>query len=207
FVAAHTSIPVPRPLLCFRWRAASYILMTRVPGHDLEQVWERLDAPARDAILAQLAPYTAQLRAIPSPHGPAVCSVLAGPVHDMRLPSAHRGPFPDEPAMNHVLRGFHDPRDLPPAVAAAHARPHPIVFTHGDLAPRNVMVRGTTVTGIIDWGAAGWFPAHWEYRKARWAVFDALADAWIPYLPRFIPPFPLEADADDYLDRRFWYPS
>ncbi|KAK0186620.1 hypothetical protein F5146DRAFT_936142, partial [Armillaria mellea] len=44
---------------------------------------------------------------------------------------------------------------------------HPLVFTHNDFAPRNVMVEemplSWKVTGIIDWE---WLPPHWEYCKS-----------------------------------------
>lgn len=38
FVAAHTTIPVPRPLCTFEWRGGEqYIAMSRVPGVDLKK--------------------------------------------------------------------------------------------------------------------------------------------------------------------------
>lgn len=38
-----------------------------------------------------------------------------------------------------------------------------IQFAHGDLLPKNIMVDGSTITGIIDWGHAGYYPSFWEY--------------------------------------------
>lgn len=32
------------------------------------------------------------------------------------------------------------------------------VLTHGDLSPRNIMVDGSKVTGIVDWDNAGFYP-------------------------------------------------
>ena len=40
------------------------------------------------------------------------------------------------------------------------------VFTHGDIAPRNILVSNDlekTVLGIVGWESAGWYPAYWEY--------------------------------------------
>ena len=38
------------------------------------------------------------------------------------------------------------------------------VFTHADIAPRNIMVDAQyRITGIIDWEAAGWYPDYWGY--------------------------------------------
>lgn len=36
------------------------------------------------------------------------------------------------------------------------------VFTHGNLTPRNVIVRGAKVVEIRGWEAAGWYPPRWE---------------------------------------------
>ena len=38
------------------------------------------------------------------------------------------------------------------------------VFTHGDVAPQNIMInRNNEIAGIIDWEHAGWYPEYWEY--------------------------------------------
>ncbi|KAI9755127.1 MAG: hypothetical protein M4579_004393 [Chaenotheca gracillima] len=38
------------------------------------------------------------------------------------------------------------------------------VFTHSDMAPRNIMIdEDHRITGILDWEAAGWYPDYWEY--------------------------------------------
>jgi len=42
---------------------------------------------------------------------------------------------------------------------------HRIVLTHGDLQPRNIVVQGDKVTGIIDWEFGGWYSEYWEYVK------------------------------------------
>ncbi|TDL20692.1 hypothetical protein BD410DRAFT_363616 [Rickenella mellea] len=55
--------------------------------------------------------------------------------------------------------------NFPPEVAISHTKAHPLVLTHNDLFPRNIMVSGTNVTAILDWECAGWFPSHWEYCK------------------------------------------
>ncbi len=40
------------------------------------------------------------------------------------------------------------------------------VFTHGDIAPRNIMVNEThRITGILNWETAGWYSDYWEYAK------------------------------------------
>ncbi|KAH8649244.1 phosphotransferase enzyme family protein [Xylariales sp. PMI_506] len=44
------------------------------------------------------------------------------------------------------------------------------VFTHDDLVACNIILSSEPnphVAAIIDWGQAGWYPAYWEYCKAR----------------------------------------
>ena len=31
-------------------------------------------------------------------------------------------------------------------------------FTHADLLPRNILVDGSVITGIVDWNTAGFYP-------------------------------------------------
>lgn len=38
----------------------------------------------------------------------------------------------------------------------------PLVFCHGDAAPRNILVDGDRLSGIIDWEWAGWYPSWLE---------------------------------------------
>ncbi|POR32750.1 Putative phosphotransferase enzyme family protein [Tolypocladium paradoxum] len=40
---------------------------------------------------------------------------------------------------------------------------YPIVFTHGDIAARNIMVRDGRIVALLDWEFAGWYPEYWEY--------------------------------------------
>ena len=48
------------------------------------------------------------------------------------------------------------------------------VFTHGDVAPRNILVRHVDgddgeksgrveISALLDWENAGWYPYYWEY--------------------------------------------
>jgi aminoglycoside phosphotransferase len=46
------------------------------------------------------------------------------------------------------------------------------VLTHGDLHQSNIIVNGTIVTGIIDWGAAGYSTKGREYFCLRWQALD-----------------------------------
>ncbi|VDB88642.1 unnamed protein product [Peniophora sp. CBMAI 1063] len=210
FVRAHTSIPVPHVWGCIRLPWARHddchIIMNRAAGVNLDSIWRKLDESARDRVVDQLKPFVDEMRRIPSPHGSAICAVNGSSVVDHRLPYRQRGPFADEQAFNRILRYFEPLHLLPPDIVAAHALSHPIVLTHGDLMPRNIMVDPSTlkITAVVDWGCAGWFPAWWEYRKSVWTAYSALEKrSWVPRLSRFMTIYPMETEADDYLVRQF----
>ncbi|OAL51583.1 hypothetical protein IQ07DRAFT_506665, partial [Pyrenochaeta sp. DS3sAY3a] len=83
------------------------------------------------------------------------------------------GPFHSESQFNDYLVG--PVRRCPRQELVEHYRrrladDHGIVFTHADLDGDHILVEPTTgkITGIIDWETAGWWPAYWEYTKARY---------------------------------------
>ncbi|ENH72131.1 hypothetical protein FOC1_g10006503 [Fusarium oxysporum f. sp. cubense race 1] len=40
---------------------------------------------------------------------------------------------------------------------------YPIVFTHGDISSRNIMIRDGRIVAILGWEWAGWYPVYWDY--------------------------------------------
>lgn len=38
-----------------------------------------------------------------------------------------------------------------------------IVFTHGDVAARNIIVRDGRIVALLDWEFEGWYPEYWDY--------------------------------------------
>jgi hypothetical protein len=74
----------------------------------------------------------------------------------------------------------------------------PIVFTHADLHPSNIIVSSgpnPRVVAIVDWHQSGWYPSYWEYCKARWTSW--IGEEWeTKYLPLFLD----RHDCYDYWD-------
>jgi hypothetical protein len=61
----------------------------------------------------------------------------------------------------------------------------PICLAHGDLFPRNILVDGTTITDILDWETAGFYPEFWEYcqmHDPKW-----MTPAWTYVLSHIFP--------------------
>lgn len=68
-----------------------------------------------------------------------------------------------------------------------------INFTHGDLHPSNILITPEEEEGqarilaLIDFEQSGWYPAYWEYCKARWTA--EIGGEWgTLYIPRFLEP-------------------
>jgi hypothetical protein len=75
----------------------------------------------------------------------------------------------------------------------------PIVLTHGDLRPANIIVTAASparVVAIIDWEQAGWYPDYWEYCKA---MFTTSYDGeWRGYIDQFLAPHAAPLEAFDF---------
>ena len=181
-VGQSTSIPVPMPLDEVSKPAneddpfalpGGYLLITRVPGVPLSDCQEVLSDSDCSEIALQMKDYLGQLRGIPKKVNPgfAICNTLGGACRDPRIRDSEPvGPFPDESAFSQELMFSDDPA----------RRGHNIVFTHGDLNPRNILVDrvcmsngtyGWRVTGIVDWETAGYYPEYWDYTKAMFEGF------------------------------------
>ncbi|OSC97937.1 kinase-like protein [Trametes coccinea BRFM310] len=176
FVQRHTYIPTPPIVASVQGHGRRFLLMKKVKGSTLEKAWMTLSTAERTNVVAQLRSYIAQLRSLRSPHGSAVCGLSGEAVVDCRITSsAPVGPFPNEAAFNDRLADTSTPFKPAAEVAEIRARmrdDHAIVFTHGDIAPRNVIVDGDRVVAVLDWEQAGWFPEHWEWIKAMWCPPD-----------------------------------
>ena len=177
-----TSVPVPRPLDVVSKPTndddpfslpGGYLLISRVPGVPLSDCQEVLsDSDCRDITL-QMKDYLTQLRGIPKEVNPsfAICDTLGAACRDPRIQDSEPvGPFTDEAAFSQELKFSDD----------AARRGHRIVFTHGDLNPRNILVNrvpvsgggyGWRVNGIVDWETAGYYPEYWDYTKAMFECF------------------------------------
>lgn len=161
FVKANTTIPVPE-VISSDW---DRITMEYVEGQTLQQAWPILTPAQRSDILAQLRGYIAQMRAL----GGLYIGRFGG--QGVLLPSITTrsgGPFNTTAELHEWLV-----RPPPQRIQAetmywheitAHlAADYPVVFTHGDLASRNILVREGRIVSILDWEFAGWYPEYWEY--------------------------------------------
>lgn len=179
-VRQYTTVPVPKPLDVTLPRdqtsflsADAYLLMTRLPGLPLADCQHILSDKDQERIIGQMRDYLTQIRGIPNlvNHDEPICNAVGEAIQDSRIRGEKPvGPFPDEAAFSQMLRFSDEPS----------RRGHKIVFTHADLNPRNILVDfvthkdgtgGWSVTGIVDWEFAGYYPEYWDYTKAFFEGF------------------------------------
>lgn len=190
FVAANTTIPVPK---VHRVSASddgehNEIVMDFIPGMTLEKAWESLDHNQKVSIAREVNSYVCQLHRL---KGTYIGSVDRGPITVGRYDRLYCGPFDNEKLFNEYLHSRivkTAPRTLRHYAKACLYENHPIIFTHADLGPHNIMVdeRGR-LSAIIDWEDSGWYPEYWEnYRAMRYTIARRLPD-WPDYFHYMLP--------------------
>lgn len=154
------------------------ILMTRVPGHELGEVYENMSTIEKHTIKNEMNTILDTMRGWCKPHGRfRVCSVMDTSIRSLRIPDHLVLPCDTESEFNeHLLRPAFtsylqsEDKDLfdqkLSTIDRLHSVRHPIVFTHGDLKHHNIMVHNGHVSGFIDWECAGWYPDYWEFTTA-----------------------------------------
>ncbi|KAI1170872.1 kinase-like protein [Nemania sp. FL0916] len=199
-VRERTSIPVPKILKSFYQSDydASFIFMEYIPGEPLDLAWESCTASQRQNIVSQLKTMMQELRSISGnfigtvPHGACNDQIFGNAVHQY-------GPYDDETAFCAGIALSLRACDAHPAftekvvtLVEALPRHNRIVFTHGDLVPRNILVRDGNVVGIVDWEMAGYYPEYWEYAKAHF--FADYDHPWMEekVLDQILEPYPVE---------------
>ncbi|KID82138.1 Protein kinase-like domain protein [Metarhizium guizhouense ARSEF 977] len=160
FIKEHTTIPVPE-VISSDW---DRITMEYIEGQTLKEAWPTLTLDQRSEILAQLRDYIAQMRRL----GGIYLGRVDG--QGVVVPSIFTrsgGPF-------RTMSELHDWLVRPPIRLEAESMywhqitthlgaEYPIVFTHGDIAARNILVSGGRIVALLDWEFAGWYPDYWDY--------------------------------------------
>jgi hypothetical protein len=131
---------------------------------------------------------TRELRVIPKEVTPsyAISNALGKSCYDYRIFTGldydeergyFIGPFVDEEEFNKTLQ-------IGALPGVSHCSGHKIVFTHGDLNMRNVLVHNGRLSGIVDWENSGWFPEYWDYTKAHFIT--RLQKRWLKIIEEII---------------------
>lgn len=158
--------------------APTSILMTRILGQELGDVYESLTEEERESVRVELQTYMDVMRKWTNPWGhEQICSISGGPIRSIRVPQHWIGPCGNErefnesliPAAFYYKEGYKSLEDYERILAKAkemQSLSHPVVFTHGHLKHHNLMVDKGKLTRFIDWESAGWYPNYWDFTTA-----------------------------------------
>jgi serine/threonine protein kinase len=162
----------------------TFIYMEHIRGQSLAERYETLKLQELKYITRQLCKAVAGLRSLKAADDQFIGSIdhkaLPGKVlaqHWGDVPSS-AGPFPTVAAFHDALASIARVRfNLPPETpiqkrSELPSDDTPIVFTHGDLRPENVIITApgdgpARLAGIVSWKQAGWYPAYWESWNVR----------------------------------------
>ncbi|KAI6882305.1 hypothetical protein KC363_g8373 [Hortaea werneckii] len=199
FVAQRTSIPVPRVIDTYTFNGRATIVMSHLPGVQLARIWDSMNLASRSRIIVQLQDIISQLSAL---RGSSYSTLWEQPCEDIffkHFPAGQRtipyGPFATRAEYNQGLiealkrshpSGKIEASDSELVCQLLQSTDEDKVFSHGDLHLGNIMVDEdtATITGLLDWGAAGFSIRGREYYEANSRARRRL---WIEALDTLFP--------------------
>ncbi|KAJ3769863.1 kinase-like domain-containing protein [Lentinula raphanica] len=207
YARRHTNLPIPRIYDVFpsRDNQESYMVSEYIPGDMLQRRWRFLSDTQKHSLMSQVKAIVAELRSIrppsPSPQQ-RIESFTGGPFYDAMIGGNDPcGPFENERVFNdfRISRYTSQAYAEVPIVRERLARirrempnDHDIVFTHGDISLRNILINAegdgpddeVKIVALLDWEQAGWRPAYWEKAKMLFIAspttdWHAAVKSWI----------------------------
>ncbi|KAF2459328.1 kinase-like domain-containing protein [Lineolata rhizophorae] len=143
------------------------IHMDFVEGQQLDELWPNMSESEKLAIAHQLRDILQTMRSIPSDSG-IIGSCKGGPARDCRRICAYKGgPFQHQEDFNKFVLDLYEvtPTTIRDALTRSLRSDYRILFAHGDLTQRNIIVKDDKIVALIDWEYSGWFPEYWDYIK------------------------------------------
>jgi hypothetical protein len=169
--------------------------MEKIPGVSLDKVIDTLAVEQLSHIASQLKFILAQLRSVES--SKTLGSVSGGPYRNQFYPSY----VTPKHAFSSVGEFIHHYREAlmlfcteqyTESLLSRIPRNAAMIFTHGDLLPKNIIVEGSRITGIIDRETGGFYPAYWEYFRMHDPNF--MTPGWKLVLQEVFPGEPREME-------------
>jgi serine/threonine protein kinase len=156
----HRSFAIPAPEGALA-HAKGYIVMDYVEGSSLADLWDTMNPTQREEVVTQVAEMIRKMQSTTLDFaGPVGGGVSLG----VFFTDWGAGPFDSRRSMedwfNHkldVCKAFKRvPEDAPPFTFPT------MVFTHGDISPRNIILDDESNVWLVDWGYAGSYPPQLE---------------------------------------------
>ncbi|KAM6500102.1 kinase-like protein [Amanita muscaria] len=163
------------------------IVMERIHGETLEQLWPRLGLWATIRIAWQLRSFISALRTVNSQKTGGLHSGKAHSewIQGINIPVLHASPSLFCDYLNWWLVKARPSNCLPlPQLLLSPPREH--VLVHQDLAPRNMILDSSGHLWLVDWGRSGFYPAFMESlgmegpeRAMPWLATRSLTAWWV----------------------------
>ncbi|CAG8909314.1 unnamed protein product [Penicillium egyptiacum] len=176
YVSENTTIPIPHVHETqIHGGGVKSILMDYIEGQTLQDAWSSMIPSQKMSIAQELHGYIQQLQRLKHEH----------PGHFSHRNICTRRPiYLDEHLFSRLTTSV---PDLVQNCLRTSRSEDSTVFTHGDLAPRNILVDDHGhVTAVLDWEFAGWQPEWFETIRAYTFCNDI--PGWTPYLSAVFPP-------------------
>jgi aminoglycoside phosphotransferase (APT) family kinase protein len=165
FVRNYTSIPVPRVRRCIQVSRDGYLVMDTIEGTRLDKLWPSFSSSQRSEVISTLHDYINQLREAsahhPRRHIPGPIAQTAQKCYGISWIFGEKlhGPFKSSKQLYKYLHTWFqcslEDEQLDDS--------QPLVFTHGDLAMRNMIMGHDGKIWLVDWGWSGFYPVWFEY--------------------------------------------
>lgn len=164
-------IPVPTVLQHYVDESAhrSFLLISNIPGEDLNEAWKTLNSDQKNAIVKQVAQHIDILSKLTSERlESADKKWLCEPFLSLRplVKSDTIGAISQE---DELISELLNPDESKEYEKIWGVEQNKFVFSHADLGPTNIKVmvneEGANVVGLLDWEIAGFFPKGWICTK------------------------------------------
>jgi aminoglycoside phosphotransferase (APT) family kinase protein len=172
FVRKHTSIPVPKVHRCIQQRPSGYLVLEKIEGARLDKLWSSLSSTQRSEVVSTLRDYVNQLREASAHHprrhipGPIAKTPQKCYGAEWLFGEKEHGPF----TSSKQFFAFLHTRFQSFVKVDRFDDSHPLVFTHGDLTMRNMIMGLDGKIWLLDWGWSGFYPLWFEYMATMSAV-------------------------------------
>ena len=204
FVRTRTTIPIPRIRRTLVNNDGSSVnVMDFIPGSRLDHAWPSLSLWTKLWVALTLRRYVRQLRQIKDSRSSVPGTLAISPqTLDGYMFYKQCGPFPDYAS----LSAFYNRKlDIAKGITLTDGRGNiirsprpdaepfddskPLVFIHGDLSMRNIILGRDGKIWLIDWGMSGFFPWWFEYVSTVYAAENDVApDSWNRLIPFIVDP-------------------